>query len=303
MRLVLDKNPVILAPMTGILNLPLRLTFRRFGWGIACIGSIDAEMVAKAGNGMLINILGKEEHTNSEDRPLILQLMGKDADALTRAMSLLEDKADIFDVNLGCPLKAATSKGQGAALLQKPEWTLKFLEKVVQTARRPLMVKIRLLSQNDNRKTVWFARRLEEIGISGLVVHARTPSQGFTGNADWDTIRAVKEQLTIPVLGNGGLRTVNDIITCQKYTGCDGVVIGSGVMRDPFLAADYRQYLASDTMSPTRTFGDLLGFAREYASVACSFNSSSSGLYYLWTVLQFFLLRSRTKLFVLRHSR
>ncbi|MCK4826037.1 tRNA-dihydrouridine synthase, partial [bacterium] len=125
---LLEKDTLILAPMTGILNLGLRLAFRRCGWKIACIGAVDAHAVAARNDGILINVLGREEHTNNDDRPVIIQLIGNDADALIGAMSILEEKADIFDINLGCPLKIATSKGQGAALLQQPEKTLTLVE-------------------------------------------------------------------------------------------------------------------------------------------------------------------------------
>lgn len=294
------KDQVILAPMTGILNLPLRLAFRKCGWDMTCIGSIDSEVVSTKKDGKLMNILGKEEFTCSDDKPLMIQLMGNKADMLISAMSILKDKADYFNINLGCPLKKVTSKGHGAGLLQQPEKTLAFLEKVSRAAEKPLTVKMRLLEQGDE-KTVWFAKRMEELGISGLIIHARTPAQGFSGSVNWEAIRSIREQLTIPVIGNGGIQTIQDIIEYRRITGCDSIMIGATAIRYPFLAEDFHLYLESGIISERNTFGDILNFAGEYATQALALKGSLSCLYHYWKTLHYFFLCARTGGFILRH--
>jgi tRNA-dihydrouridine synthase len=300
--LPLEKDQIVLAPMTGILNLPLRLAFRKFGWNLTCIGSIDANAVAANKDGRLINILGKEEHTCNEDKPLLIQLMGDNADVLIQAISILEDKADIFDMNLGCPLEKVTSKGMGAALLQQPEKALAILKRLTKATKKPLTVKIRLLHKNNDNKTLLFIKQLEEVGISGLIVHARTPEQGFTGDADWGKIRLIKEHATIPIIGCGGINNVKDIIYFKESSGCDNIMIGTGAMKSPNLAREYHQHLTGGIIPAGRTFNSLLNFAKEYASQACTISDLSSRFYYSLRVLHFFILRVRTKIFISRHS-
>ncbi len=299
---VLTDNPVILAPMAGILNRPLRLAFRKLGWEVSWIGSIDAAAVASVGDGRLINILGKEEATDPSERPLVVQLMGNDAGILSSAASCLEDKVDVFDLNLGCPLHIATSKKMGTMLMEDTSRMLALITSFVRNTRRPVTAKMRLLPGDRLQETVDLARRIEDTGVSGLILHARTPEQKFSGTVSWDALRMVKMKLSIPVIGSGGIQTVNDIVAIREYAHPDGVMVGAGAIRNPFLVIEHREYLTGN--APRRkTLRDTLRFASLYADVArAQKDGSSARTGMLAHYLQYLLLRLRLDLFVRRHS-
>ena len=302
MRTLFEDNPIILAPMAGILDLPLRLTFRKFGWDMTCIGSIDADAVVAGKDGKLINIVGKEEQTSSHDRPVVIQLMGNNTDVMIEATHILEERADVFDINLGCPLKIATCKGWGVSLLQRPEKAIAMVKELTRATAKPFTAKIRILPQDNDNKILSFAKGLEEAGVSALIVHARTPLQGFSGEVDWNRVRLIKEELTIPVLGNGGIRSVQDILSCKESTGCDGVMIGCGAMENPFLARDFSRYVENGAVASTNNFAYLLKFVNEYALLSCALNGLSLRRYYCRRLLHFFILRRKINVFVRRHS-
>ena len=297
---ILSNNPIVLAPMAGILDRALRLAFREVGWGVSWIGSIDAEAVATRGDGRLINILRKEEIVDPSERPLVVQLIGDDAGVLSRAASLLKDKADVFDLNLGCPLHIATSRGLGAALLKDSEKMLNTLKSFVRSTKKPVTAKIRLLSLDRTQETVDMAKRIEDTGISGLIIHARTPEQKFSGRADWEALRRVKMNLSIPVIGSGGIQTVADIVELRENAHLDGIMVGAGAIRNPFLVREYRERTIG--IPPHRKgLKDMLNFASLYAQFACGQKgSTSASLGSFMQHLHYLMLRLRLELFVLR---
>ena len=295
MRTLFEDNPIILAPMAGILDLPLRLTFRKFGWDMTCIGSIDADAVVAGKDGKLINIVGKEEQTSSHDRPVVIQLMGNNTDVMIEATRILEEQADVFDINLGCPLKIATCKGWGVSLLQRPGKAVAMVKELTRATAKPFTAKIRILPQDNDNKILSFAKGLEEAGVSALIVHARTPLQGFSGEVDWNRVRLIKEELTIPVIGNGGIRSVQDILSCKESTGCDGVMIGRAAIGNPWI-------FSNGAVASTNNFAYLLKFANEYALLACALKGLSLRRYYCRRLLHFFILLRRINVFVRRHS-
>jgi len=297
---ILSNNPLILAPMAGILDRALRLSFREVGWGVSWIGSIDAETVAARGDGRLINILRKEEIVDPSERPLVVQLIGDDAGVLSRAASFLEDKADVFDINLGCPLHIATSRGLGAALLKDSEKMLNTLKSFVRSTTKPVTAKIRLLSVDKTQETVDLAKRIEDTGIAGMIIHARTPDQKFSGRAHWEALRRVKMNLTVPVIGSGGIQTVSDIFLLREYAHLDGIMVGAGAIRNPFLVREYNEGTMGIPLHRNR-LKDMLHFASLYAQFACGQKGrTSASLGSFMQHLHYLILRLRLELFVLR---
>lgn len=287
--------------MAGILRLPVRLALRQFGWRTSWIGSIDARAVVAAGDGRLINILGKDEPIATEESPLVVQLLGNDVGLLSEAMALLEDRVDAFDLNLGCPLREVTREGLGASLLEEPSRTTDMICRLAERTRRPLTAKIRVMHGVGFREAVQFAEGLQGAGVAALVVHARPPNQGFSGPPDWGAIRAIRERLTIPVIANGGVQTVRDIASCSKQTGCSWVMVGSGVIRNPFLVQEYRR-LVGGVKPGINNRARLTDFTAEYGrrlvssrgAFARQFTSQAGYVGYL-------ILRLRISLFVRRH--
>ncbi len=297
----LDNHPVILAPMAGILNQPLRLAFRELGWDVSWIGSVDAEAVAAKGDGRIINMLGKEEIIDPSERPLVIQLIGNDAETLSHAAYCLENKADVFDFNLGCPLPIATSRGIGYALVEDPLKMLNILKSFIRSTKKPVTAKIRLLSVDRIEKTVDLAKRIEDIGISGLIIHARTPQQRFSGPVNWEAIYRIKKKLSVPVIASGGIKTVMDIFAIREHSHIDSVMVGTGAIRNPFLVREYRAYITDLVSHSNNGVENIFDFASLYVQFACGKRGNISSFIKRFSkYVQYVMLRLRLAHFIKR---
>lgn len=224
------RGDLILAPMDGITDSPFRCLARRFGSSLSYTEFINA-----------IDVIHWHPHLDErlvfreEERPLVLQLLDNDPDRLEYATGyLLKYRPDILDVNLGCCAKSVSGRGAGAGLLRDP---IKVAEIIHRLSRFniPITAKIRLGWDDTNRNYLEIAKVVEENGGKLLAVHARTRQQTYTGQADWDAIAEVKQAVGIPVIGNGDVRTITDIETIKKHTGCDGVMIARAALGNPWI--------------------------------------------------------------------
>lgn len=228
----LEKR-LILAPMANILDLPLRLTFKEFGFGLTSIGSISAEAVVEDGKGKLINLCGKEEFTDERESLVSIQLIGSDEYIMARAAELVAKKADIIDLNFGCPIKWVIQKGWGAALLEDLPKMQAIIKAVVKNVDIPVTAKIRLHPAGSIVKTIDIAHCCEDAGIAALTVHTRTPEQKYSGKAHWDILPEIKKRINIPIIGNGNVCNLDDAgILLDKY-GCDFVMTATAAIRNP----------------------------------------------------------------------
>jgi tRNA-dihydrouridine synthase len=216
----------------------------------------------------------------------VIQFVANSAGDFVQAASLLEDQADAFDLNLGCPLRLATAQGMGTALAEQDGRVLAMLSEITARVARPVTVKLRIPPGAQRGDLARFAAGLEEAGAAAIVVHARTPRQGFAGRPDWSSVRAVRETVGVPVIANGGIRTAADIRLCREETGCEAVMIGSGAFTNPFIARDES--------------GGLPRFAKLYALQIGE--GTPSALLHCRAAVRLLLLRARLRLFVLRHS-
>ena len=235
------KNRVVLAPMAGISNSSFRRIIKSFGCGL-----IYAEMVSdKAityGDSKTIKML----YMTDEERPIAQQIFGHDVDSFTNAAKYIYEtmKPDIIDINMGCPVpKVALRSQAGSALLKNPERVRKIVEAVVASVPIPVTVKIRSGWDSKSINAVEIAKICEEAGASLITIHGRTRSQGYSGNVDLDIIKKVKEGVNIPVIGNGDIKTCYDAKKMLDYTGCDAVMIGRGVLGNPWLIKECVDYL------------------------------------------------------------
>lgn len=235
------KNQVVLAPMAGISNTAYRQIIKEMGAGL-----IFAEMVSdKAlvyGSEKTFDLLKMSDM----ERPIAQQIFGSDVDSFVKAAKLVEEKMlpDIIDINMGCPVPKVAIKSQaGSALLKNPDKIKEIVSAVVKAVDVPVTVKIRSGWDEKSINAVEVAKVIEEAGASAITVHGRTRAQGYSGNADWNIIKQVKETVKIPVIGNG------DVTSCEKakemleYTGCDAVMIGRGVLGNPWLINECVTYL------------------------------------------------------------
>ena len=239
------KNQIVLAPMAGISNTSYRKIIKEMGAGL-----IYAEMVSdKAisfGNSKTLDLLKMDE----SERPISQQVFGSDIDSfVTAAKRIVEEQhPDILDINMGCPVpKIAISSQAGSALLKNPEKIYEIVKAVVEAVDIPVTVKIRLGWDQDHINCIEVGKLVEKAGAKAIALHARTRSQGYSGKADWSYIKALKEAVNIPVIGNGDVLSCYDAKRMLDETGCDAVMIGRGVLGNPWLIRDCVNYLEDGT--------------------------------------------------------
>lgn len=243
------KNQIVLAPMAGISNTSYRQIIKEMGAGL-----IFAEMVSdKAlvyGSEKTFDLL----KMNDMERPIAQQIFGSDVDSFVKAAKLVEDAMhpDIIDINMGCPVPKVAIKSQaGSALLKNPDKIKEIVSAVVKAVSVPVTVKIRSGWDEKSINAVEVAKVIEEAGASAITVHGRTRAQGYSGNADWNIIKQVKETVKIPVIGNGDVTSAKKAKEMLDYTGCDAVMIGRGVLGNPWLINECVTYLESGVI-PSR---------------------------------------------------
>jgi nifR3 family TIM-barrel protein len=248
---LLLKNNVFLAPMAGITNLPFRSLVRRFGCGMAFTEMISA-------NG-LFRAAGKSQlylDSAPDDKPLGVQIFGSDPAALATAAKIVSDRgADLLDVNMGCPVKKVVKTGAGAALMRDPLRVNLILRSVRESTSLPLTIKIRSGWNPREIRAVEIARIAEDCGVDAVIIHPRTADQGFSGEADWRIIEAVKKTIHIPVIGSGDVRSPEDAFRMIAATGCDGIMLGRAVLGNPWIFRDIISFLNHrDVFSPLSLF-------------------------------------------------
>ena len=238
------KNRIVLAPMAGISNTSYRKIIKEMGAGL-----IYAEMVSDKAlvysNEKTFDLLKMDEM----ERPITQQIFGSDLESFVEAAKIIEEKMhpDIIDINMGCPVPKVAIRAQaGSALLKNPDKVYEIVKAVVNSVNVPVTVKIRSGWDEKNINAVEIAKKCEEAGACAIAIHARTRSQGYSGKANWDIIRQVKEAVSIPVIGNGDVLTCYDAKRMLDETNCDAVMIGRGVLGNPWLIKECVEYLENN---------------------------------------------------------
>ena len=230
------ENNLILAPMAGVIDLPFRLLCREQGAGLVCMEMVSAKAILyKNRNTEELLTIDPKEH------PVSLQLFGSDPDIISEIAKQIEERPfDILDLNMGCPVPKVVNNGDGSALMKNPRLAGEIIEKTVRAIKKPLTVKIRKGFDDAHVNAVELAHIAQESGAAAVAVHGRTREQYYAGHADWDIIRQVKEAVSIPVIGNGDIRTPEDVAAMAEQTGCDGYMIARGAEGNPWI---FRQIL------------------------------------------------------------
>lgn len=242
------KNRVVLAPMAGVCNSAFRRIIKEMGCGL-----LYAEMVSDKAivydNEKTKNML----YMTEEERPIAQQIFGSDKDSFVKAAKIIEESMhpDIIDINMGCPVPKVAVKSQaGSALLKNPDKIYEIVKAVKEAVNVPVTVKIRSGWDSKSINAVEVAKICEKAGASAITVHARTRSQGYSGKADWNIIKKVKESVNIPVIGNGDILSALDAKRMLDETGCDAIMIGRGTLGNPYLIKQVVTYLENGNLLP-----------------------------------------------------
>lgn len=246
---VMFENNCILAPMAGVTDLPFRLLCKEQGAGLVCTEMVSAKAI-------YYNNRNTEEllAIHPDEVPVSLQLFGSDVEIISRmAERIAERPFAILDFNMGCPVAKVVNNGEGSALMKNPGLVEAILKKLVKAISKPVTVKIRKGFDEAHVNAVEIARIAESCGVAGITVHGRTREQFYGGRADWDVIRAVKEAVSIPVIGNGDVVSARSAAEMLQYTGCDGVMIGRASQGNPWIFREVTAWLRNreETRSPS----------------------------------------------------
>jgi tRNA-dihydrouridine synthase B len=235
------KSNVVLAPMAGITDKTYRMICKKFGAGLVCTEMISAK-------GLLYN--DKKTHTLMDidvgDTPVSLQIFGSDPDIMEKIVIEKLNHMDTFqilDINMGCPAPKIVKNGDGSALMKNPKLAGEIMRRVKAASNKPVTVNFRKGWDDENINFLEIGRIAQESGIDTVILHGRTREQFYSGKADWDAIRELKETMNIPVIGNGDIFTPKDVIDMIEYTKCDGVMIGRGAFGNPWIFRDSNELI------------------------------------------------------------
>lgn len=234
------KNKIIIAPMAGISNGAFREICYEFNAGMTCSEMVSDKAIYYH-NKKTLDML----EVDDKFHPISLQLFGHDIDTMVYAAKVLdnETKTDIIDINMGCPVNKVIKAKAGSYLMKEEDETVKMVEEIIKNVKKPVTVKMRLGFDKNHMNYLSLSKKLEDVGVSAITLHARTKTQMYEGNADWSHIKILKDNLNIPVIGNGDVKTVNDFKRILEETNCDAIMIGRAVVGNPFLIKEINNYL------------------------------------------------------------
>ncbi len=257
------KNNVILAPMAGVTNLPFRIICEKFNPGLVCteMASSKAIFHNDQKTKRLLN-------TEGEVRPISMQIFGSDEETMGYAAKYVSKMADIVDINMGCPAPKVVKNGDGSKLLLDLNKAKKVIEAVVKNATVPVTLKIRKGWDKENIVATDIAKIAEQAGISAITVHGRTRSEMYSGNADLDIIKQVKQCVNIPVIGNGDIIDEKSALKMFEYTGVDGIMIGRGAFGNPWIFEKILHFLETGEKLPNVSNKEKLKIIKEHIELA-----------------------------------
>lgn len=243
-------NPICLAPMAGYTNSVYRMIAKQMG-----VGLVYSEMISA--KGLIYDNVRTNEmlFINPNEHPISLQLFGGEINDIVEAAIIIDCKteADIIDINMGCPVKKVLKCNAGSKLLQDSDYIFEIVEAVVKAVSKPVTVKIRAGWDHNNINCIEVAKKIEKAGASAIAIHGRTKSDLYRGRVNLDYIKMVKDNVSIPVIGNGDIKSLQDAILMKEYTKVDGIMVGRGSFGNPWLLRDLVDYFTGQTANPFPT--------------------------------------------------
>lgn len=269
----LDNN-LILAPMAGVTDLPFRLLCKEQGAGLICTEMISAKAIhfKNKNTESLMEI-------DERERPVSLQLFGSDPDLMADIAAQIEHRNfDILDINMGCPVPKVVNNGEGSALMKNPRLVHEIIRKVSDAIKKPVTVKFRKGFTEDCVNAAEIARIAQDAGAAAVAVHGRTREQYYSGKADWDIIRQVKEAVSIPVIGNGDVDSPEKAKQMQQETGCDGIMIGRAVRGNPWLFSRILHYQETGEILPKPELKEVKEMMLRHARLQLEYKGEYTGM-------------------------
>ncbi|MDO4602271.1 MAG: tRNA dihydrouridine synthase DusB [Eubacteriales bacterium] len=268
------ENPFVLAPMAGVTDLPFRKLCKEQGAGLICMEMVSAKAISfhNKNTEALMEI-------DKCENPVSMQLFGSEPELMARVAAEIEERPfDILDINMGCPVPKVVNNGEGSALLKNPELIVKIVKSVSSAIKKPLTVKVRIGFENEPVDIVEIAKRVEDAGAAAIAVHGRTRQQYYSGTADWDTIRRVKEAVSIPVIGNGDVDSPEKAEALMKETGCDGVMVGRAVRGNPWLFREMNHYFETGEKLPRPSVEEVREMILRHARMQIDLKGEFTGI-------------------------
>ena len=267
------EHPVFLAPMAGVTDLAYRLLCKEQGCDVMCTEMVSAKALLYKNKNTRALMMRKPEET-----PLAIQLFGSDPEIMAAMAEEIQDRFDIIDVNMGCPVPKVVNNGEGSALLRDPERVTAIVSAMRKKVTKPLTVKIRKGFDEDHVNAVEIAKRIEDAGADLVAVHGRTRVQYYAGKADWEIIRQVREAVSIPVIGNGDIFCAEDAIRMIEQTGCQGVMVARGAKGNPWIFRDIHTYFETGELPPPPTRDEICEMILRHGRLQLEYKGEYTGL-------------------------
>lgn len=268
------ENPFVLAPMAGVTDLPFRKLCKEQGAGLICMEMVSAKAISFHNkNTEALMEIDPCEH------PVSMQLFGSEPELMARVAAEIEERPfDILDINMGCPVPKVVNNGEGSALLKDPVLIRKIVTAVSHAVKKPVTVKVRIGFEGYPVDVAEIAKIVEDSGAAAIAVHGRTRQQYYSGKADWDAIRRVKEAVSIPVIGNGDVDTPLKAEKMMKETGCDAVMIGRAVRGNPWIFREMRHYFTTGELMERPSAGEIREIILRHARAQIELKGEFTGI-------------------------
>lgn len=268
------ENRYILGPMAGVTDLPFRLLCREQGAGLLCMEMVSAKAIYynNRNTESLLEI-------HPDEQPVSLQLFGSDPAIMSEMAKRIEERPfAILDINMGCPVPKVVKNGEGSALMKNPKLVYEIVSAIVKAISKPVTVKIRKGFDDDHVNAVEIAKIIEEAGAAAVAVHGRTREQYYSGKADWDIIRQVKEAVSIPVIGNGDVTSPQNADELVKQTGCDGIMIARGAQGNPWIFSEMIHWEETGELPPRPDKDEVREMMLRHARLQLEYKGEFSGI-------------------------